>query len=304
MHGRYEMKRQRPQVAVAVSFATLVSMMKFVLTCILVIQLALPVSVSAATMSRAAMQVQIESLLAQIAALQELLDSYQGKSVTVHGVPSSEYQTTFYKGSIESLYRVDAAELYPYYGQTVRAIDAQLFDFLVDIYGEQIVYQYITEFRVFSNGAIDLGAFVERKSGTDEWIVGVNRYDVDLTTRLDRGYLEELLVHELAHILVVYEPNMLENFTNQFWTTADEAHAEKAQAASGDRKFWLLNDYYEDNDRRFVSDYATLSPEEDLAEMFVAYVFDTELRTSTLQAKQDFFTSYELFRNARRELSI
>lgn len=298
------MKRRRPQVAAAVSFATLVSMMKYALTCILVIQLALPGFVSAATMNRAAMLVQIESLLAQIAVLQELLDAYQDETVTVYKAPSSEYETIFYKGSIESLYQVDNADLNPYYGQTVRTIDAQLFDFLVDVYGNQLVNRYITEFRVFSNGSLDLGAFVERKTGTDEWIVGINRYDVDLATRLDRGYLEELLVHELAHILVVYEPNMLENFTNQFWTAADEAHAEKAQAASGDRQFWLLNEYYEDNDNRFVSDYATLSPEEDLAEMFVAYVFDTELRTSTLQAKQDFFINYELFRNARRELSI
>ena len=101
------------------------------------------------------------------------------------------------------------------------------------------------------------------------WVVGVNREGFDISSTKS---FANLFVHEYGHVLVYDYKDFVNNFKDSFWTAEDIRHQERVVKTSGDKRFSLTKDYYEDNKQRFVSDYATNSFDEDLAETFVYFI--------------------------------
>lgn len=257
---------------------------------------------SAEAATRDQLLAQIQSLLEQISHLQALVNEMNKEGVEPIPIPANLYQTAYYDGPLESVYEVSIGKLRKYNGQEPRRVDEEYFEFITELYGDDIIEKYIGEFRVFSNSQLDLGAFVEKKLG-GKWIIGINRYDLDLDYKSDREYFADLLIHELAHILIYYESDSLENFTNKFWTYKDSVHSKKLESLSGDEQFYEMYDYYKGNKSRFFSDYATYNVDEDYSESFVAYVLNKASRyDGEKYNKQVFFNDYDSLRQIRLEI--
>lgn len=266
----------------------------------------IPAHASAKTVSyeegkvQATLLLQIKSLLAEVARLQELIAERSERSF---GATSyTPYQTVIFPLSFERIYEVKNGALKNTSGENdPRVVDKQLFDLFKEVVGEEALNEHVKEWRVFKNETSDLGAFVELISGTDSWVIGVNRESyVAGDEQLTRAFAN-LFVHEYAHILLFDEVDFEAKYTNLFWTAEDEKHSARVQNLSS--QFSALSRYYDENRGRFVSDYATLSAEEDMAETFVAFVREGKPLGTTVREKKinQFYTS-KLFVEARAEL--
>lgn len=248
--------------------------------------------------TRTALMSQIEALRVQIALLQQLIvEQVQPQRASNH-----VHDSLLYEGAYERVYEVRDGRLPEH---NVRPVDRILFAYLNDTWGQATVAHYVTEFRVFEDTSVDLGAFVETKAGSNEWVVGVNRStmnDVGVSSPNEIAHVyEQLFVHEYAHLLAYYAPDAAADFAKTFWTDGDYRHARAVADLSDQRRFATLREYYRDNEDRFVSDYATLSPEEDLAETFLTYVYANRLPSEdTVRAdKLRWFRAVPSFREAR-----
>lgn len=256
-----------------------------------------PVLVSADTVmtyeegkAHAALLAQIKSLLAEVVRLQELLAKQQER--TLANSPYVPYKTVIFPLSFERIYEVNDGTLKSIgTGSDIRVVDRELFDLFTAVIGEAAVSENVKEWRVFKNENSDLGAFVELIAGTDDWVVGVNRENYDSTDpQLTRAFAN-LFTHEYAHILLFNETTFETTYKNLFWTAEDARHS--ARVATASNQFSVLSRYYDLNRERFVSDYATLSAQEDMAETFVAFVREGRPTGTTIRDKKinQFYTS-------------
>lgn len=212
---------------------------------------------------------QIKELLAEVVHLQALLEK-QSLSTSY-----SPYKTVFFNRPFEAIYLVEDGQLLPVgSNQSVRLVDRQLFGLFSSVLGQDIVSSKVKEWRVFNDSISDLGAFVELKTGTDDWVVGVNRFSFSNSDSQIKKYFANLFIHEYFHIILFSDPVFNEAFQNKFWTTLDYKHKATSESSSETNRFDILRSYFESNKDRFVSDYATLSPDEDMAETFVSFVLE------------------------------
>lgn len=219
------------------------------------------------TVDRAALLAQIQLLQAEIKRLQTIR--------ATEGAPeglTKIYQSKFFTFDFDAVYTVTPTGLVriddPKKG--VRATDARLYKLFSDIVGKEQAYRYIEDFRVYNYPDADTSAFVETMSGSDKWLMGVNTSESDSRDRAVRASFIDLFLHEYAHLLFLEEKELVEDFKTKFWTKADMRHA--AQVKDSTRRFDYLESYFEDNTNRFISDYATLNSNEDMAESFVEFV--------------------------------
>jgi hypothetical protein len=269
-----------------------------------VIFLAGPQTSLAATVSgtlRATLFAQIEQLVAEVERLQTILEERQAEiDVTTY----TPYASVFFPLHFESVYVVKDAELHIVEGRRQRAAaDEELFQLFSDIVGEDAVDTYVKEWRVFENESNDLGAFVELMSGTDDWVVGVNRKNFEADNQQITEAYANLFVHEYAHIIFFSTEEREEAFAHNFSTAADRQHVLSLEQVQSSERFTLMRRYYDNNETRFVGDYATMSIEEDMAESFVAFVREAKpVGTSLRDKKVRFFYEYHDLITLRTEL--
>src|SRR3990167_460238 len=97
--------------------------------------------------------------------------------------------------------------------------------------------------------------------------------------------------------------NDLGAFVELIAGTEDLKHEAAAKSASDRNRFSVLRQYYEDNKNRFVSDYATMNSDEDMAETFVSFVRESKPTGNTIRDKKIlFFYQYKDFVSLRTEL--
>ena len=174
--------------------------------------------------------------------------------------------------------------------KSIDPADEELFTLFKGVVGEVALRTYFTEWRTFDDDAGDLGGFVELAPKADRWVIGVNQADYFYSGEDSRESYISLYIHEYAHVLLYDKPKLTAAFTDQFWTKADVANQKKLARLSGEDRFEASLDYYEQNGDRFVSDYATVSPDEDMAETFVTFILEDRAGgLSTAAAKQNFF---------------
>jgi len=179
----------------------------------------------------------------------------------------------------------------------------------------------LQEFLVFKDKKSNLGAFVQTIPPTHlKWTYAVNTDALDFVHTKEGT---ELIVHELAH-LISYEEiigvplpavascrsyfrkggcpknnSYLTAFADAFWSGDDLDRAIDLQTDSSpiDEAY----DYFEENETDFVSGYAALSPEEDFAESFAAFVVDRGIQRNTLASEKvwwfDQFAELQTIRN-------
>ncbi len=205
-------------------------------------------------------------------------------------------------------YRVYGAD------DTSKITDLEHRDYLQRIY-ELFPDKYddkLRVFEVFTGDETEFDAFVETLPPTHEtWMYATHE---DLLDKPQSSINTELIVHELAHI-VSYEPTgdgpissfsdcheyfdlhgcpakdtFLVAFMTEFWTEVDLDRVEQF-VNSGDA-FEAAYDYYEDHKRSYVSDYATIGPEEDFAESFMYFILGRDAFGLEAEDKISFFSDY------------
>lgn len=202
-------------------------------------------------------------------------------------IPEQPYQSVFFDRPYEAIYFVDGINLRPVTKSGfVRPIDYELFKLLKETIGEQAVKEKVSEWRVFYDDVEDLGGFVELITGTEDWVFGVNRAQFETKDSNSTRSFANLFIHEYAHILLFNQPEFTKGFAEQFWSVEDKRHQAYVAQVSEKRRFPVLIEYFEANSERFVSDYATLSPDEDLAESFVAFVREEKPKGDTLRSEK------------------
>lgn len=243
---------------------------------------------------------QIELLLAEVERLQAIVAKRESAKYTLY----TPYTSIFFPLDFETMYLVRDGQLYAIGSEEAfKNADVHLFELFKGIVGDEAVDAHVREWRVFENRSNDLGAFVELIAGTEDWIVGVNRESFDIDDPLAVKSFANLFVHEYAHILLFEEPTVSDKFEATFWTAADQRHEVAVEAASSKNSFSILRRYFEENESRFVSDYATMNPDEDMAETFVSFVRESKPTGNTLRDKKIlFFYGYKDFVSLRAEL--
>ena len=257
---------------------------------------------------RNALILQINSLIKEINRLQALLNERRQQAfLSATTNTDGTYKTRYYNDDVETIFPVVGGELRSRGSIVPRQVDRALFNILAATLGDEVVSKYVRELRVFDDEVRDIGAFIELKAGTDEWIIGINRsvyddYQFSSPERIDEFY-QPLFVHEYAHLLAFYDDDIEDEFAERFWDSADWRHSKRLGSLSGDKRFELMSNYYFTHEDEFATDYATLHPDEDLAESFVEFVYADRLPfgTRVLDQKLHFFSDYPAFVSAREK---
>lgn len=251
--------------------------------------LSVPVAVAATSSitasERNALLVQIKQLQQELARLQELLRQQQTDTSFESFATVSAYGSTF---QIERSYQVSqVGTLTPY---PPRAIDQSLFSLWNALIGTSTTITHVNQWQIFNAPKTALGAYVETSGGQGDWIISVNRAGYNAAQRSERQAFAELFVHEYAHLLLYELPEVTTAFAARFWNERDQSHRLSLQTLSLDAMTDTLARYYARNQTRFVSEYATVNTNEDLAETFLALVFNpaSEKEQSMLADKQRF----------------
>jgi hypothetical protein len=252
---------------------------------------ALPVSVDAKVVSseqyRLELIAQLQDLLSQLLAIQKQLEEKRGYASSDNSVIKNRtpYESQFYNFSHRAIYFVDNNRLInAKSGEGVSDIDQELFVLFKNVVGELAVSKHVDEWRIFNKKNSDLGAYVElmstTASGPRNWIMGVNTAGYGYGASKS---FANLFIHEYGHILFYDKPDFVTSYKNNFWTVTDIKHAEKARITSDDERFDLNQNYYEKNSLRFVSDYATVGVDEDMAETFVYFIREDKPTGNTIR---------------------
>ncbi len=221
-------------------------------------------------------QQRIVKLLREVLRLQELL----AETIADERAGREPYQSVLFTLPIETIYFVSEGKLVPAQGEVLRAVDQEIFTLFREVIGEAAVEKYVAEWRIFNVQNSSIDAAVESIGDTGKFLVSVNRAGY-LDRMLVRRSFANLFIHEYAHLLFFERPEFVADYTALFWSRADAAHARTVAAAVSSRQNEILESYFESNQDRFVSEYATLSPDEDMAEAFVAFVVNAEKPAAT-----------------------
>ena len=289
------------------------SFLSFMLVCIIIS----PFSVSAQSNSytqservRIQLLTQIEKLLKEVVRLQTQLERQSSRrektpSTSVSGPSDNTYKSKFFSFPFEEIYFLNNVSIFNSDGtSSIRKTDKQLFDLFVSVVGENVVRKYVKEWRIFNDSDADVGAFVELMStGRDEWIVGVNRSNFTSNEKHVRKSFADLFIHEYSHILLYEQSDFVERFEARFWTEEDYRHKKNVERASSANRFKVMDRYYDRNKNRFVGDYSTVNPDEDMAESFVFFVREDILTGNTIRDKKILsFYQEEVFIEARTKI--
>lgn len=241
------------------------------------------------------LQVQIEQLQTQLAAQKTVevaataIEDNRPKTV-LNGATVLKQYDLFNTSAVENILNVKH-----------RLYLERVLEIFPSQYGEKL-----REFLVFKDTAGEFGAFVKTISPTHTfWTFAVSS---DLLGKEKTELSKELIVHELAHIIsyesVVGLPlpataschtyfkkrgcpkenSYLAIFVKEFWSDSDLDRAEQFKKAKN--PLVMADDYFETTAEEYISGYAALSPEEDLAESFAQYVIARESRKNTTVSKK------------------
>ena len=245
------------------------------------------VAPSVVNSDQSGVQKQINQLRAEIQRLQAQLAVREVVKVSV-AVPVKPHTLNQFSFPFETIYFVTEGKLVTVAGsKPVRSVDAALFSLFTKLVGEKVVKEYIREWRVFYETKNDLGAFVEVVPKEGSWVFGVNRADFAATDLRSLRSYAELYMHEYAHILLYSEKDFVATYQKRFWTTKDAKQAVRIKKLTGEARFESALAYFEDNASRFVTDYATVAADEDMAETFVSFVLlPTKPTTSDVKSQK------------------
>ena len=211
-------------------------------------------------------------------------------------------KSRFYDGRYAGLYLTDGYELTVVAGEIDNNVE-EVWEIFVEIAGESFVRNHMTEFRIYDDKNSEFDAFTDQIGANNTWILAVNFYNLDLSSRSTHDWLEELLLHEFGHVLF-HNSSIVGDFTAAFWNEDDLDHADRvARTTSSDWKDELVEEYYAYHKNDFVSVYAATNPLEDLIESYAFYVIEGSNEGSSEASKKTrFFDAYPYYSSEARRI--
>lgn len=194
------------------------------------------------------------------------------------------------------------------------------------IFPKELTTKYIKRIILMTDGVDEkVGALVSLNSRNDKWQLEIDIKDVNLKSRNKKRLYESVytMTHEFGHLLTLnktqirptskskqeegelyltlegeaYKDSYINKFVNIFWKGALLDNWDVIQ-----RDFCYteancvekLYDLYQDNSSEFLTDYAAISPEEDIVESWTAFVLRSKVRNprTIAQKKINFFYQF------------
>jgi hypothetical protein len=160
-----------------------------------------------------------------------------------------------------------------------------------DLSPDALSDRYIETFDVYSDPSSDVLAFVVDDDGNGKWKMAVN---LPTHRESDAKWQKATLIHELAHIITLNRDQFTSpsgtcpNYEAEEWCTKSDSYLSRFV-----EKYWWTKKEMNYDEAKFVSEYASSSPEEDIAESFAFYVLGRNFsESSTRESKMNFFSSY------------
>ena len=273
-------------------------------------------------LSEAELVLYIEELQKQVVLLQEELARRQGAFEEVEEEVDPDVREaldTTFDYDFTAIYRVaDDAELVRVDRSRINSFHKDIWELFVDIAGEGFVERYVDQLLIYDEPKGGTAAFVESIGGPSSWTLGVEISDVNLQTERGQYELVQTFVHEYGHLLTLnrtqVDPKVrahdcgtyfvgigclksgsyFAEFVLKFWDADDLRHArEVAREDDIDDILDLAEEYFEDNETDFITEYAATSPGEDIAESFMFFVLEDSPRHSRTEKNQKILFFYE-----------
>lgn len=286
------------------------------------------------SLSHAELLFYIELLQQQIAQLQEELDRRKAEQDDDEREDTNsrdlEALETGFDYDFVAQYRVvDEAELTRVDKRRINDLHEDVWDIFVDIATPDFINEYVDQYLVYDEPKGSIAAFVETRGDASSWTIGVDISDVNLRSSRSRNELIETFVHEYAHLLTLNGTELnfsrsrracnayaerigcfkrsayLAEFVDQFWDDDDLEHADDVREEDDiEDALDRAEDYYDDNPGDFVTEYAAVSPSEDLAESFTFFVFDDKPTGDRKERDQKvlFFYEYDEMKDIRERI--
>ncbi|MBC7504086.1 hypothetical protein H7169_03870 [Candidatus Gracilibacteria bacterium] len=160
---------------------------------------------------------------------------------------------------------------------------------------------FIEEFEVYSDPKSDIIAFVSDNDNNGKWKMSIN---LSIHKLSDLKQQKATLIHELAHIITLNKDQFMSPADSCMnYETMEGCTKVTAYLNTFVRKFWGTMKTATYDDKKFVSEYATSSPEEDIAESFAFYVLGSNFSdTNIKEQKMNIWNTYPELVTIRREM--
>ncbi len=184
---------------------------------------------------------------------------------------------------------------------------AELFQQFKDTVGKVAADAYISEFRVghVRDTSLEnyIEGFIELKPSSGTWVLTLRRDGTKPLNSEERELFTELFIHEYGHVVAYYEEAFSDAFTNRFWTPATYRASDRVHKVYDKEGYGTLEDSHRGFAGEFVSGYAMLNPDEDIAETFVLFIENPYPKgTSVLDEKVRYFYTNLAMVAARTEI--
>lgn len=188
----------------------------------------------------------------------------------------------------------------------------------------------LTHFEINTDGKEGILAHVTptEEGDNSKWIISVDLADVLKNDgKLNKKELAETIIHEFAHLLtlnseeidfmessenestyvtqegVTREKSYLNQFYQRFWTDIFDEWLKLDEIEDEEEYMKATENFYEKYKSRFVSDYASSNPGEDIAETFRIFVTEKKPEGKTIAEKKVLFLySYPELVKMREEI--
>lgn len=190
-------------------------------------------------------------------------------------------------------------------------VDAEIWKSISRISPNTLSDKYIDTFQVFNNKDDSTLAFVDDEDLDGKWRIAINLAGYNSSTFRERNLT---IVHELGHIITLnvdqiddknicdsyktaegctQKNSYLNLFVNKFWSSSDIKKSKQEN-----------NNLYQEN--KYLTEYASSNPEEDMSESFAFFVVDKKKDIADLKLiknqKHNFYYSFPELENMRSEM--
>ncbi|MEK7639126.1 MAG: hypothetical protein AAB388_03130 [Patescibacteria group bacterium] len=235
-----------------------------------------------------------------------------------------------------NIYSVRNNRLYKIEKRKTDRYDMELWDIFKEVSDPKVIESWLGWFATYEDPDSAVLAFVQEiHSGDRGWVLAVNTHGIDLSNTEARQGLILTLLHEYGHLITlnasqIYNhanaaacahrvgtfhveindelrvcPNRaayINKFATAFWSP------DMAREAVEHYNSETTNEFYDDYSDSFITTYSASTPFEDIAEVFSAFVLNTQVSSNTLASdKIEFFFDFpelvELRNQVRKNVS-
>ncbi len=172
---------------------------------------------------------------------------------------------------------------------------------VADLSPDTLSDTFIEEFEVYEDPGSDVIAFVSDDDGNGRWKMSINLPTHKLS---DLKWQKATFIHELSHIITLNATQFMSpTGACANYETEEGCTQRGAYLNSFVKKFWWTAKTATYDGNKFVSEYATSSPEEDIAESFTFFVLGSDFSDANIrEQKMNFWNTYPEIVKIRTEM--